>query len=112
MNAAKQVFHSNHYLLEHPSGVGKDTAWLADSSFRVARIERLVETMVGTAPTMETIFDLFKDEANFPGAICRAQKAPSQAASLFNIVMDLQARRANVTLGRPVDPEDFVQLVF
>ena len=110
MNAAKQVFHSNHYLLEHP-GVRQDTNWLADSSYRVTRIEDLANKIEGT-PTKDEIFDIFMDESNFPGAICRAQKGASGSASLFNIVMDLTTKTASVTLGRPVAPEETVELAF
>lgn len=110
MNSFGQVFHSNHYLLKHQK-VGQDTNWLEDSPYRVKKIEELANQIKGP-PTREKIFELFKDETNYPGAICRAQKGTSRSASLFNIVMDLKARRANVTLGRPVDPDDFVELVF
>ena len=110
MNSKGQVFHSNHYLCAHP-GVGDDTKWLKDSSFRVGRIEELAGKIDGV-PSKEDIKEIFKDEANYPGSICRAQKAPSTSASLFNIVMDLKARRADVVLGRPTEPEDWVELSF
>lgn len=110
MNDAEQVFHSNHYLLDHP-GTKNDTNWLKDSSYRVTRIEELAGKIEGT-PDRAALFEIFKDESNYPGAICRAQKAPSESASLFNIIMDLKARKADVTLGRPTDPEDYVQLAF
>lgn len=110
MNASKQVFHSNHFLLQHPSA-GQDTNWLADSNYRVTRIEELTNKIDGK-PTREKLFEIFKDESNYPGAICRAQKKPSTSASLFNIIMDLEAKQADVTLGRPVEPEEFVQLGF
>lgn len=110
MNDSHQVFHSNHYLLKHP-GVGQDTNWLADSEFRVTKIEELAGKIEG-APTKEKIFELFKDESNYPGAICRAAKPPSTSASLFHITMDLLKKRADITLGRPVAPDDSVQLAF
>lgn len=110
MNSDKQVFHSNHYLLKHPE-VGQDTNWLADSSYRVTRIEELTNRIDGE-PTKEKLFEIFKDEENYPGAICRAQKGKSASASLFNIIMDLEAKRAYVTLGRPVEPEESLQLSF
>lgn len=109
MNASKQVFHSNHYLAKH-AGV-EDTNWLGDSNFRVTRIEELCKS-IAPYPTAQTVFDCFQDEANYPGAICRAQVDGSGSASLFNIVMDLEAREATVTLGRPVAPEEIVQLAF
>ncbi|KAK0336347.1 hypothetical protein LTS16_015207 [Friedmanniomyces endolithicus] len=109
MNGKKQVFHSNHYLAEHV-GV-EDSKWLEDSTFRVTRIEELCKDLKDP-PTTETLFELFKDEEKYPGAICRAQVGPSGSASLFNIIMDLQHRTATVTLGRPVAPEEVVQLAF
>lgn len=111
MNAAGQVFHSNHYLQKHPS-TGPDTNWLADSTFRVARIEELAGGLVRGEPSAEALFEVFKDETNAPGAICRIQKGHSTSATLFNIVMDLKARRAGVTLGRPIDPDDYLELAF
>ncbi|KAK1083296.1 hypothetical protein LTR33_003362 [Friedmanniomyces endolithicus] len=109
MNGREQVFHSNHYLAEHV-GV-EDSRWLEDSTFRVTKIEKLCEDFKDP-PTTETLFELFKDEENYPGAICRAQVGTSGSASLFNIIMDLQHRTAAVTLGRPVAPEEVVQLAF
>ncbi len=84
---------------------------LEDSTFRVTRIEELCKDLKDP-PTTETLFELFKDEEKYPGAICRAQVGPSGSASLFNIIMDLQHRTATVTLGRPVAPEEVVQLAF
>lgn len=107
MNATKQVFHSNHYLAPH-SGV-EDSRWLADSFFRVTKIEELCKDIQGS-PDTESIYELFKDETNYPGAICRAQTGESSSASLFNIVMDLKKPAAQVTLGRPVAPEERLTL--
>ncbi|KAK3633661.1 hypothetical protein LTR56_015727 [Elasticomyces elasticus] len=109
MNSSEQVFHSNHYLAKHV-GV-EDTNWLGDSNFRVTRIEELCKTLGGT-PTTQSLFELFKDEANYPGSICRAQVQGNGSASLFNIIMDLKRCVATVTLGRPVSPEEVVQLAF
>ncbi|KAK4575318.1 hypothetical protein LTR86_001172 [Recurvomyces mirabilis] len=109
MNSQKQIFHSNHYLTKHP-GV-EDTKWLKDSDFRVTRIEALAKEL-GESPSKQSLFGLFKDETNYPGAICRAQVGESGSASLFNIIMDLKKRQATVTLGRPVEPEEVVQLSF
>ncbi|GAB7361411.1 hypothetical protein MBLNU230_g1467t1 [Neophaeotheca triangularis] len=111
MNEAKQVFHSNHYLRDHVEGV-VDTNWLPDSNFRVSRIEELCGRFDGSEPRFEEVQGLFRDEANFPGGICRAESGGSDVASLFGVVMDLEARRAVVTLGRPTEPEEFVELSF
>lgn len=110
MNASKQVFHSNHYLTKHP-GV-HDSNWIGeDSEFRVVRIQQLCDE-ISPWPTSETIYNMFKDEANFPAAICRAQLQGCHSATLFTIVMDLPEKNATVTLGRPVAPEEVVQLAF
>ncbi|SMQ55588.1 unnamed protein product [Zymoseptoria tritici ST99CH_3D7] len=109
MNDARQVFHANHFLLQH-DGV-EDKKWLEDSSFRTSRIEELAEKVEGE-PTYEKLYDIFCDEENFPGGICRKMEGRSQSASLFNIVMDLKARRADVTLGRPTEPEEKIILSF
>lgn len=110
MNAEKQVFHANHFMLNHGEGV-EDTKWLKDSEFRVGRIEKLVKEMEGE-PTYDSLYEVFKDEENLPGCICRLQEGKSESESLFNIVMDLKAKRADVTLGRPVAPEEKIELTF
>jgi isopenicillin-N N-acyltransferase like protein len=109
MNSSKQVFHSNHYTKPHP-GV-EDTNWLADSTYRLTRVEELCKRL-SDRPVPREIFEIFTDESNLPGAICRVQTGKSGSASLFNIVMDLQGRFANVTFGRPVQPEGTVHLAF
>lgn len=102
MNASKQVFHTNHYLVDHPGII--DTNWLDDSNFRVKRVEELCNKL-SASPRLDEVAGVFKDEVNYPGSICRAEEPPSEAATLFNIVMDLEARTAVITLGRPVQPE-------
>ncbi|PNS14151.1 Meiotically up-regulated protein 70 protein [Sphaceloma murrayae] len=108
MNRNGQVFHSNHYL--HDDLKGTDTSWLEDSGFRVTRIEELCGKI--TSPDLASVQALFKDEANYPGAICRKQQGDCHSATLFNIVMDLKARRARVILGRPVEPDEEVDIIF
>lgn len=109
MNASQQVFHSNHYLVPHP-GVN-DTVWLGDSRVRIKRIEELC-TKLRSSPSFESVQDIFTDESNYPYAICRAQEQGNHSATLFNIVMDLQKRTAEVILGRPTSPEGFYQIEF
>jgi isopenicillin-N N-acyltransferase like protein len=110
MNASNQVFHSNHYIAKHV-GV-EDTNWLGDSTFRVSRIEELCKPL-GTHPTGESLFnEVFRDETNYPGAICRSQVEPSGSATLFNIIMHLKEKKATVSLGRPVAVDEVVQLGF
>ncbi|CAK4033053.1 acyl-coenzyme A:6-aminopenicillanic-acid-acyltransferase 40 kDa form like [Lecanosticta acicola] len=104
-----QVFHSNHYLETH-RGV-EDTNWLSDSEFRVRRIGELCGR-VGEPVTMEKLQGVFQDEANFPGSICRQAEGGSTSATLFNIVMDLGRKRAEVRVGRPVAPDESFVLEF
>lgn len=109
MNGNGQVFHSNHYLLPH-AGV-KDTNWLSqDSGFRVERIEEICKGM--RKVDVESVAGLFKDEKNYPAAICRKQEGDCQSATLFNIVMDLRNKRAKVAVGRPVEPVETFELGF
>jgi len=105
-----KVFHTNHFVLDH-NGV-KDTIYLQDSAFRLERIKELVINDIrrGLNPSMENIGTLFKDEKNYPEAICRAETKNSTEATLFNIVMDLNSRTAKVIIGRPTAPEGFVTL--
>ena len=109
MNGKKQVFHANHYLMDH-IGV-EEVDWLVDSSFRTKRIEE-VSKEIGDEPNMQQVTELFKDEDNYPRSICRAQLGPSFSATLFNIVMDLEAKRADVVIGRPAEPDESFELKF
>jgi isopenicillin-N N-acyltransferase-like protein len=108
MNERGQVFHANHYLKEHEGVVDLD--WLKDSRVRVRRIEELCEgkEVVG----FEELGEVFRDVQGFPGSICRKQEGEVQSETLFNIVMDLKGLRAEVVVGRPVEPEEKLELVF
>lgn len=109
MNNVGQVFHANHYLVEHKGVI--DTNWLPCSSTRVGRIEELTKNI--TQPvTIDVIEDLFIDEKGYPGSICRGQNEKSTVETLFNIVMDCAKKTAVVKLGRPIAPEEVVHLSF
>ncbi|KAK4505393.1 hypothetical protein PRZ48_003356 [Zasmidium cellare] len=109
MNDQGQVFHSNHYLVEHP---GLDVKpWLADSDFRVDQIERLCSA-VPNPPTTETLLRVLEDEKNYPAAICRAVDSQAGIATLFSILMDLKSKSSVVRLGRPSAPEEVIYLTF
>ncbi|KAI4753986.1 AAT-domain-containing protein [Aureobasidium sp. EXF-3400] len=109
MNKKGQVFHSNHYLVPHP-GV-TDTVWLEDSKFRIKRIQEICDGL-GDSPTTKEVQALFKDEKNYPFAICRAEEEGNHSGTLFNIVMDLKAKKASVILGRPTSPEGSYDIDF
>ncbi|KAL4875186.1 acyl-coenzyme A:6-aminopenicillanic acid acyl-transferase-domain-containing protein [Aspergillus karnatakaensis] len=101
-----RVAHSNHLLLEHPAVV--DTCWLKDSPFRVERVLKLSEELGDGEPSWEGISGLFVDRVNEPAAICRT----GDLETVFNIVMDLKARKAIVKVGLPSQPEEVVELGF
>ncbi|KAL4936708.1 hypothetical protein BDV06DRAFT_233216 [Aspergillus oleicola] len=102
-----RVIHSNHLLLSHP-GVF-DTAWLADSSFRISRVLELTDGILGQGgPSQEAVEGIFKDRVNAPAAICRN----GEFETLFSIIMDLKAQKAVVVLGMPGKGKEFVQLLF
>jgi isopenicillin-N N-acyltransferase-like protein len=63
-------------------------------------------------PSHDEVADVFKDEKGLPTSICRNERDGSATGTLFNIIMDLEAKRATVTLGRPVDPEEQFVLAF
>lgn len=110
LNAKGQVFHSNHWLKKH-EGV-QDTNWLEDSEFRVNRIEELCEEIEEEEVERDRLLEVFKDTANRPGSICRSAEGKSVSATLFNIIMELKARRADVSIGRPVEPAEVISLDF
>ncbi|KAF2210341.1 hypothetical protein CERZMDRAFT_19266, partial [Cercospora zeae-maydis SCOH1-5] len=113
MNGKGQVFHSNHFLAKHPEGV-EDTDWLEDSRFRMGRIEELVkkveERKAGEEPGWEDVRGIFRDEENWPGAICRSANGKSKSQTLFNIVMELRGKKAKVIAGRPTAGGEEIEL--
>lgn len=110
MDKRGRVFHSNHFLLEHGREV-RDSIWLEDSRFRIMRIEEICGGL-GEEPSLEDVQVLFRDEENYPFAICRAEEQGNHSGTLFNIVMDLKAKEAKVILGRPVAPEGTYEIKF
>lgn len=96
--------HTNHYTKPH-DGV-QDLMALKDSPTRYKRIGQLIseqkKRLLKTEPLeLEDIRSLLKDEENFPTGICRSMTDDSSVATLFNIVMDLKRRRAEVVEGKP-----------
>lgn len=103
-----RLTHANHFKLQHPGVV--DARLLEDSE---CREERLLEITNGLRElSREVIFDAFRDDAGAPSAICRQQTGLSELATLFNIIMNLRNRTADVSLGRPSDVEERIQFVF
>ncbi len=97
--------HTNHFVKQHP-GVEEKLQW-QDSLLRLTRIGKLMET---TEPSLENVASLLKDESGLPTAICRDKTHDSTVATLFSIRMDLGTRIAEVTVGRPIQPEEHLKL--
>ncbi|ANB11943.1 AAT-domain-containing protein [Sugiyamaella lignohabitans] len=104
LDGKNHLFHTNHYLAPHNAEEGQ-TEWVSDSPFRLSRIEELSKSL---KPSIEGIQEAFKDEKNSPGSICRI----GSSVTLFNIVMDLSAKTAAVTIGRPIDPDSKLTFSF
>ncbi|KAL4747138.1 hypothetical protein BDW72DRAFT_206735 [Aspergillus terricola var. indicus] len=100
LNEKGYIVHSNHMLLPHP-GIDEPT-WLKDSPVRVQTMGENIEKLQG-ALSWETFGGLFRDETNYPCSINRAADERSEIATLFNIIMDLRTRSAEVIMGRPSD---------
>lgn len=113
MNSHGRVCHTNHLIAEH-LGV-YEPGWLPDSRHRVSRMEALVAEKFDDslkAPALLEFAGLFEDEEGFPSSICRAEQGISDSATLFNMCMDLKARKAVVKMGRPSSPEETIELDF
>ncbi|CAK7213615.1 hypothetical protein SBRCBS47491_001865 [Sporothrix bragantina] len=104
-----RIYHANHFLLDHPTV--QDTNWIPDSEFRTKRIEELADGVRGNVD-LPTLQELFKDEVNVPGSICRMATKDNTVATLFNIVMDLGKATAEVLMGRPNAPDEKIVLSF
>jgi isopenicillin-N N-acyltransferase-like protein len=104
------IVHSNHLLVKH-EGMN-EPFWVEDSPKRFERMTALTEKFDGKSPSWDEFSDFFEDETGYPGAICRAQVGVSKSATLFNIVMDLKARKAVVKLGRPIAVEEVIEFQF
>ncbi|EPE35393.1 N-terminal nucleophile aminohydrolases (Ntn hydrolases) [Glarea lozoyensis ATCC 20868] len=104
-----RIAHSNHLLAKHDGAV--EPEWLADSPKRVSQMRRLAEKSDGEVGWKE-FSGLFEDENGFPVSICRAQVGDSTIATLFNVVMDLKAKKAVVRMGRPSETEETIHLDF
>lgn len=102
---AGRVVHANHLLLEHPGET--DTIWIKDSLTRVPTMAENAAKL-GTEPSWEEVSQLFEDEQNYPGAICRFETKETGSGTLFNIVMDLKSKKAVVRLGRPTQVEETI----
>ncbi|KAI0834016.1 AAT-domain-containing protein [Hypoxylon sp. FL0890] len=108
MDDRGRVCHTNHLILDK-SDID-EPPWLEDSPLRLARIQQLTSNI--SEPTLDTVFDIFKDTQGYPASINRKQQVNSKPETLFNIVMDLTSKTAHVTLGRPTEYSERVLLAF
>ncbi|OTB04548.1 hypothetical protein M426DRAFT_11438 [Hypoxylon sp. CI-4A] len=109
MDNQGRVCHTNHLLSNRKSEID-EPPWLEDSPFRLERIQELTSRIPD--PTVDTIFDIFKDTRGYPASINRAREADSKPETLFNIVMNLTDKTAQVTLGRPTEYREQILLMF
>ncbi|KAI1134302.1 AAT-domain-containing protein [Hypoxylon sp. FL0543] len=108
MDEKGRVCHTNHLILDK-SDID-EPPWLEDSPVRLARIREL--TSSNSEPTLDTLFDIFKDTQGYPASINRKQHDSSKPETLFSILMDLTSRNAQVTFGRPTEYSERVLLAF
>ncbi|KAF4450267.1 hypothetical protein F53441_6549 [Fusarium austroafricanum] len=104
------LIHTNHLLLDHP-GVD-EPGWLPDSKERIKRISQLLEERLATSTIDHcSFFEFFKDEQGYPTCINRNVFSPGNGkATLFTINMDLAKRKAIVTIGRPTNWTEKIEL--
>ncbi|KAL5325617.1 hypothetical protein ACEPPN_006745 [Leptodophora sp. 'Broadleaf-Isolate-01'] len=106
MNADGIVTHTNHMIVQHKETVIEAEDWLPDTRFRLERIGELLDGVKEKGVSVKTVERLLLDEKVGCGAsICRSEtEVKGSLATLFSIVMDLEAKTAKVSMGRPVAP--------
>ena len=96
--------HTNHFIKPHAKV--EDKFAFADSPVRLKRIDKLIQNRSRRLDATETlkiedVRSLLQDQEDSPTAICRSRTEESTVATLFNIVMDLTKRNAQVVVGKP-----------
>ncbi|KAM0431382.1 hypothetical protein ACHAPT_005359 [Fusarium lateritium] len=106
------VIHSNHLLLDHAGS--EEQLWLLDSPQRRDRMQRLINDHFSSKQTDTTpnLFKLFQDEKGYPNGINRDGVGESSSETLFNIIMNLSERTAEVAFGRTTNVVKRLQLSF
>ncbi|ETS79978.1 hypothetical protein PFICI_07507 [Pestalotiopsis fici W106-1] len=105
-----RVVHANNLILKH-EGVF-EPLWLEDSPKRTARLTELATKEVGEKASFETLLELFKDEQNAPAAINRRQHGNNDSNTLFNVVYDLAKKKGVISVGRPTEIEEQIEIGF
>ncbi|CAH0047421.1 unnamed protein product [Clonostachys solani] len=109
LNNEGTLVHTNHLLLDH-AGV-EEVPWLVDSPRRLDRFNQLITNAVAsTAFDKDSLFELFKDESGYPSSINRSQTESCKSETLFNIIMDLAARKGTVSVGRPTEQSQRIEI--
>ena len=106
-DASGRLLHTNHLLRDHPGET--DTVWLKDSLNRLQTMSENVGKL-GNEPSWDKVSRLFEDEQDPPCSINRIETEESGSETLFNIVMDLKAKKAVVRMGRPTETEETINL--
>ncbi|KAI1104814.1 AAT-domain-containing protein [Jackrogersella minutella] len=99
MDDEGRVFHTNHLLVDKHDI--DEPPWLMDSAMRLERVQELTCNI--SEPTLDAIFDIFKDTKGYPASINRKEEADSKPQTLFSILMDLTSKNTHVTFGRPTE---------
>lgn len=105
-----RVVHANNLILKH-EGVF-EPQWLEDSPKRTARLQELATKEVGEKASSDTILELFKDEQNFPASINRRQHGNNDSNTLFNVVYNITERKGVISMGRPTEIEERIEIGF
>ncbi|KAH7303420.1 hypothetical protein B0I35DRAFT_485226 [Stachybotrys elegans] len=105
-----RVVHANNLILKH-EGVF-EPLWLEDSPKRTARLTELATKELGDKASFEEILELFKDEQGFPASINRRQRGNNDSNTLFNVVYDVTERKGIISMGRPTEIEEQIQIGF
>ena len=103
-----RICHANNYIAEHENVY--EPGWLEDSPARTARMQEIATTEVMGKASLQAIRELYKDEANLPGAINRKADDASSLTTLFNVVFHLTEGKALLTMGRPTEPREEIEL--
>jgi isopenicillin-N N-acyltransferase-like protein len=107
-----RIMHSNHLLLQHEGAI----EWPEDDSFtRLKRITELTDAHHAKREaelSEDDLLGFFDDHYNKPFSICRWQEKECKDATLFNIIVDLDAKRAVVRTGKVCLVEEEIYLDF
>ncbi|KAL4938054.1 hypothetical protein BDV06DRAFT_226353 [Aspergillus oleicola] len=61
---------------------------------------------------LRTLFELFKDEQNFPASINRRQAGNNDSNTLFNVVYNFTERKGVIYMGRTTEIEEQKTVAF